>query len=195
MTIKEPLGEFDGRYTTRFTREYPNPVEEVWSPITEPTALTLWFIPEPSVDHRVGGRWTFVSSDNPYFSGSITAYEDGRRIEFSYDSGPVMRFTVEANGSGCRLRFDTSIPKDWVVDPSFVPDGYGWAEQPAGPGTPQPALNASWHSNLDGLRQFLEGAGEAAITAAARRERVAPDEWRELVDAYRAYIESAAPPA
>jgi len=190
--MEEP-GVFIDRGTTRFVREFDASIESVWSALTDADVLGRWFIPNPSVEHRAGGRWWFVSAEDPFFQGTVTRYDDGKAIEYRYDNGSVMSFELSGDiGGRCTLVFDHFVPAGFVVGTGDAPAGDGWNEQPAGPGTPQPAVNASWHCNLDALALVLSGAREAEIEATARREVADPTSWRELVARYRAYLATAA---
>jgi uncharacterized protein YndB with AHSA1/START domain len=189
----DDLGVFVDRGTTRFVRELDAPPSAVWAALTDPAVLGRWFIPNPGVEHRTGGRWWFVSADDPFFRGTISRFDEGRSIEYRYDNGSVMSFRLGDAGEGrCSVVFEHVVPAGFVVRPSDGPSGDGWTEQPAGPGTPQPAVNASWHNNLDALALVLAGAPDTQVEATARREITDPDAWRELVARYRAYLESNA---
>lgn len=97
------LGTFirhDGRPAVRFVRTYRQPVEEVWTVISEPAELRHWFPSTVDIEPRVGGTIRF--SDDPHVApaeGRVLAYEPPRHLAFTW--GPdELHLTVEPAGDG-----------------------------------------------------------------------------------------------
>ena len=52
------LGQFLDRYTMRYERFYPHPVERVWRALTSAEALDAWMMPITHVEARAGGPFS-----------------------------------------------------------------------------------------------------------------------------------------
>ncbi len=73
MTEQDPRGvvtiEDDGRQRLEFRRSWPDPIEDVWSALTEPERLARW-IGVYDGERAVGGRGTFAMTHEEGESGS-----------------------------------------------------------------------------------------------------------------------------
>jgi len=161
MTTSVALATFVDRHTLRFDVTYPHPVDEVWSAITDPAQLALWFMPV-DIELVVGGRFVLTRSDStvPHGVGVIdelitrqllvVRFVDG---EFHFGPGCTVRFALSptADGDGCRVRFVHRLAPDVTYD--HVPGA-----QFAGPGTFPPGTLAGWHGFTDGLARLLDGS-------------------------------------
>ena len=130
---------FIGRDTLRIVRYLPGPLERVWSYLTEPALLAKWFSAGEVADH-VGGDVCFEIGA----SGSITAYERLRLIEFTWNEeesshGPVVDALVrwELAEEGDRVRLTLTH-----------------ARLPANELAPHAA---GWHTFLERLEDWMRG--------------------------------------
>ncbi|MEV1295625.1 SRPBCC family protein [Pseudonocardia sp. NPDC049635] len=160
-----PAGEVrtgpDGRRVLAFRREFPDPVEDVWAAVTDPTRCARWF-----------GTWTGDARPGGTVALSLTSEEDGGgppsealitecepphrlTVRIAEDDGPAWELAVSlhASGSGTVLRFE-----------QVLPDSFDPAD--AGPG---------WHWYLDRLAAVLSGGPmpdwEATLAATAQYYR------------------------
>lgn len=172
--------------TICYERTFAHPPARVWQAITSEEELPQWFVPLPAhLDLRVGGQWSMDEpspSDNPTFQGTIIDFQPGGRIEMTWREGPSsMWFEVEgADDAGTtHLLFGHRLDRDDAVDGrGGEAIGYGWDEQPCGPGTFQPGLAAAWHEHLERLRCYLDGA---PVPAPGNVPREVVDRYRELI--------------
>lgn len=133
----------DGRPRLTFRRDLPDPVDDVWSAITDPDRCARWF-----------GRWTGDARPGGTVALSLTSDEDGGgppaptrivvcepphrlAVEITEEAGDPWELTVALipAGTGTVLEFE-----------QVLPDGFSPAD--AGPG---------WHWYLDRLAAVLSG--------------------------------------
>ena len=162
MTAGAVLGRFVDRHTIRFDIEYPQPADELWTAITDPDALAVWFM-RMEIEQVVGGRVTLQYTSDaalPLAEGVVTALERGALIEYRFEDGPWrwpasdLSFRVRATANGSRLTFSQRLEPDEVhgIDP---------AGQIGGPGTHHPGTCAGWEGFFrEGLSRFLDGRPE-----------------------------------
>jgi uncharacterized protein YndB with AHSA1/START domain len=130
----------DGRRVLHFERRLDHPVERVWAALTEPRELEGW-LAEADLDLAVGGRvelrWlnTDDEGNRAIATGTVTALEPPRLLEYDTDIHGLMRWELQEEGDGCRLTFYTA---------------------PADPAYTTMAL-AGWHIHLDHLVEALAG--------------------------------------
>lgn len=107
----------------RFERHLAYPVPEVWDAITNPARLAEWWLPfdaDVTIDLRVGGEMVMVATgDEPMtITCTFLRVEPPLLLEHTHvDPGSVMRWELEATGTGCVLRLshfvtDTSAAID-----------------------------------------------------------------------------------
>ncbi len=131
--------------TLTFNRWLPYPPERVWSAITDPGKRAEWFGPT-SLEPKEGGFIETTAEGPPApvevrrTKGRIRVWQPPNVFEYEEESPNVghtiIRFELEADGAGTKLRFVQS-----GLNPD---DASGYA-----PG---------WHVYLDRLEAFLEGA-------------------------------------
>lgn len=134
------------------------PIEQVWPVISTKEGLATWWIVPPSeFDLRIGGAFKH------HWDNTITGFEAPRYIDIDEPAGAYrgtggMRFELAPRGTGetAFLFLATWGPEirtsDSATEEAPEPD-----RQPAGPGTPWPAVAAGWHGMVDELeRQFKE---------------------------------------
>jgi len=140
---KVELGQFVDRHTMRFVREYPHPIERVWSALTDPAQMKIWWMPCSLLETHAGGRYVLESPlGNAKFEGRIKECEPPRLIDFS----GVTRFELSPHEGGCRLVLTL---KRWPM---------GW----------NPVSLAGFHAWLDHLRLHLDGFDYDQIMELAR---------------------------
>jgi uncharacterized protein YndB with AHSA1/START domain len=204
------LGTFVDRYTMRFERFYPHPVERVWEALTSAEALDAWMMPINHVDARAGGPFSFSfggpddaqpeidpeSTDfRTSFHGKIGDFRENEVVDYLFDNGSGMRFVLEAVQGGTKLAFIHSFtPADAF---EAFPDDPG-GDLPGGPDTPwRPGFQAGFHICLDNLATWLEtGHPTAAETMEGirRGEQGDHDErWLELCVVYRNHTKEMIP--
>ncbi|HEY6726692.1 MAG TPA: SRPBCC family protein [Polyangiaceae bacterium] len=165
--MTEDLGtllEADGRWMLRFERNYTHPPARVWRMLVEPQLLARWF-PARLVytELKVGAALSFHFAEEDVKAATDAGVEEvpvvssGTILElvpercFAFDwEGETVRFEIEPDGNGSRLRF-THV---------FDPDG-----------AQAPRNAAGWHFCLEALGAAL--AGTQAPTSARQEELTA----------------------
>ena len=150
-------GRFLDRHTIEFDLRYPHPRALVWRALTEPSSLSVWFMPM-ELELRLGGRVVLEPSKGSA-SGIVTALEAEELLEYRFDRGQmawpesVLRYELSDDGTGgCRLRFTQRLAPDIVFPGDAARDQIG------GPGTFHPGTCAGWESFFEeGLRRYLDG--------------------------------------
>ena len=165
------LGTFMGRYALQHTRIYPHPIERVWRAVTDAKELSAWYVPEWTVDPRLGGAWSF-SYGNPtlealegfeqgFGHGVITAWEPPRLVDY----GGEHRFELTRVEGGTRLDWTQTIDparrfpllEERVIADWKTRHAEDW-ENPGGPGYPVTAGGqAGNHWAMDDLGAILDG--------------------------------------
>lgn len=159
------VATFDNRYTMRFVRYFPVPIERVWHAVTS-EELNIWLYPITRVDLKLGGRASFTwgqPEDEPQIF-KITKLKPPELIRFATTdkAGRVnhkgyLQFELERSGRGTRFTFidkvspvpeaqrvarDVQLPKD--------------AAFPGGPDAPwRPGFVAGFHLNMEALGIWL----------------------------------------
>jgi uncharacterized protein YndB with AHSA1/START domain len=96
----------EGKPALRFERRLAHPVGAVWRALIEPDRLRQWFPSTVSGDFTLGGRlrFGFEQHDVPDMEGEVTELEPPRLLAFHWGEDHL-RFELEPDGDGCRLRF------------------------------------------------------------------------------------------
>ena len=143
----------------RFRRRLRHPVEAVWAALTEDEHLEGWF-PTTIEGARVAGAplpYAFRQGQGESFEGQMRAFEPPSLMELRW-ADDVLRFELEAEGSGCVLSLTVSFSE------------YGKAARDA----------TGWHVCLEQLSFVCAGAplpwsaagalasGPSALRGAAR---------------------------
>jgi len=170
--MTEELATFDDRWTMRYTRTYPHPIERVWRAVTEAEHLDVWLAPACGVvvEGRLGGRCAFAfGGANPElpehdpadastfsYEGTITAFDPPHLVHYQLEDS-ALRFELREVAEGTQLEFVHAFRRgaSWPVpaEPGDMASG-----QPAGPGTPwRPGFLAGFHLMLDQLGDMLDG--------------------------------------
>jgi uncharacterized protein YndB with AHSA1/START domain len=167
----DPASEFgtlEDPNTICFTRTVRQPGHRIWHAITNEVELPKWFVPYPvHLDLRVGGAWRMDEPNDPQirtFWGTIVDVKDQARVELAWGVGPSsMWFELEPNSRSTLVRFGHRLNPNDVAPAENAAIGYGWGEQPQGPGTFQPGLAAAWHEHLDRMASYLSGEPVPAL--------------------------------
>ena len=151
----------DGRAVIRFERRIDHPVERVWTAITEPREMIGWW-GDADVDLREGGRFdvrwlnTDEEGNSAHMHATIVRLEPERLLELDGDIHGVLRFELEPDGEGTRLRFSSTL------------------ELPAEFRT---KVLAGWHTHLDALVTELDGGSVDLVN-------IADGNWKHVHAAY-----------
>ncbi|BBF99561.1 MULTISPECIES: SRPBCC family protein [Pseudonocardia] len=157
-----PAGEVrrgpDGRSRLVFRRVFPDPIDEVWSAVTDPARCARWF-----------GTWTGDARLGGTVALSLTSDEDS--------GGPPADTLITECDPPHRLAVQVTEGGDsaWELSVSLHPTGTGTVltfEQVL-PGTFSPAdAGPGWHWYLDRLSAVLSGGPmpdwEATLAATAQ---------------------------
>ena len=105
--------EIDGRPALRFVRDYPDPVDRVWSAVSDPTELTAWFparIAFPDAGSPgPGATVTFTfAAEGDGGTGTVLVCDPPSRLVFTW-GGDELRFEVTTLKAGARLTFTTLL--------------------------------------------------------------------------------------
>ena len=123
-------------YTLLLERDYPVPIERVWSALVEPEKLSKW-LATVTHDGRVGGTFD-IDFGGDKAGGAILEYDPPRCLAFEWgeDGGPsVVRFHLEPSERGTKLSLTHTRQS---------------ADMAAGTGP-------GWHAHLIVLETVLEG--------------------------------------
>jgi uncharacterized protein YndB with AHSA1/START domain len=153
-------------YVLRYERRLDHPVDVVWRAVTDPGEVGAWWA-EADIDLRVGGavefRWQMADPDgnSATATGTVTALDPPRLVEYTTDIHGVLRFELSAAGEGTRLVFSATYPKS-------MPERL--------------SVTAGWHVHLEHLDAALDGVEIDWSTWYADHY----PRWQELHDAYAA---------
>lgn len=150
-------------HTLRFVVPLPHPEERVWLALTTPGGLRGWLAEPEVLQSRLGGeitlRW-LTTEPATVVSGTVTAWDLDRIVEYTVEVHGRMRFHLEPGGgpgaSALRFTNEFSGTDDFRLD-----------------------RLAGWHDHFLYLADSLDG--RPADWAAWSRER-----WQELRDQYEA---------
>lgn len=123
------------------------PVSRVWSVVTEPEHVGMWFgTGEPAeVDLRPGGRIVFDHGDHGKLPAIVEEVQEPSLFSFRWaadDTGgrepsaansTLVEFTLEAEGAGTRLRviesgFALVIAEPGVIEARYKANATGWGQ-------------------------------------------------------------------
>ncbi|MFC5908944.1 SRPBCC family protein [Streptacidiphilus monticola] len=109
MSADETTGSFlelDGRPAVRFSREYDNPVEQVWALVATPHGLAAWFpSPQVELDLKPGGTIRFSGDPHmPESRGTVRAAEPGRLLAFTWGDDELRFELTELGPDQTRLQ-------------------------------------------------------------------------------------------
>jgi uncharacterized protein YndB with AHSA1/START domain len=143
-TTDDTLQTVDGRQSLRFERHLTHPVERVWSAVSVPAELALWF--PAAADWTPAAGETFGAHG---VTGEVTEVDRPRLLAWTF-AGEHYRFELSERDGGCLLVF------------VHVFDGRPRAAQTA----------AGWNAYLSRLAPHLDGGHRTEEEAHASWERV-----------------------
>jgi len=154
------LGQLIDKYTVRYERNYPHPVQRVWKALTTGSSMDAWMMPDNEIDARLGGTFVMSFAQEDPFTGKISAFKEDELVQYDFDNGEMMRFEIEPSSDGTKLVF-THVIVESVINEMAPPGGEDipW----------QPGLMTGWHLMFDTLGGFLDG--DPAVTAEAVVQR------------------------
>ncbi|HLZ27268.1 MAG TPA: SRPBCC family protein [Chloroflexota bacterium] len=140
MDERHDLGQLEhtgDQLQLRFTRKLHHPPEKVWRALTEAEHLAAWFPTEIAGERATGAalRFTFRHGEGPTLDGQMLRYEPPSVLEFRWGDDDTLRFELQPDGDGSRLRFVNT----------FNELGKGARDA------------AGWHVCLDNLVAHLDG--------------------------------------
>jgi len=201
MTLdQQSLAQFVDRWTMRYERRYPHPIDLVWEAVSTGEHLDVWMLPVSRVERRVGGRCSFTwgsPEEAGMQVGEVTEFDPPRAITYSFaEPAGSMRFALSPEGDGTLLRFTLH----WPVPPGarLEPEEYPGGDLPAGPSTPwRPGFLAGYHEFLDDLAGYLDGRFTVDDRAANLAQQLAGTPsaaFLSMVDRYREHVAAHCPP-
>jgi len=113
----------------RFERNFANPIEDVWSALTDPDRLADWWPPfatNVSVDLRVGGVMSFDWPDGPLLEFRFVRIEVPTLLEHTHTTpGSWMRYELETTDAGTHLRATYFMPEpDLAIERGDIVGGH-----------------------------------------------------------------------
>jgi uncharacterized protein YndB with AHSA1/START domain len=129
------------RQVIRFERRLGHPVERVWRALTEPDEIAAW-LALAELELREGGRvvLTWQNTDDEgntaVATGTVSALEPPRVIEFDTDIHGRLRWELTPDGDGTLLSFTAQarLPEEYELE-----------------------VLSGWHIHLDHLEAVLDG--------------------------------------
>jgi uncharacterized protein YndB with AHSA1/START domain len=190
----QPLGEFSDRYTFKYERYYPHPVERVWRAVTNADDLDAWMMPSNFVEASPGGRFGFGFGGpvEEALQGTIGDFRENEVVDYGFDDGSRMRFELRADGSGTHLTFIHAFR-----GPGTAMEDHPGGDLPGGPDTPwRPGFMAGFYRCLESLGLYLDGRWrlEDSVASVERSKRGDHDPvWLGLVEEYREHVIATIP--
>ena len=120
----------DGGFVVAFDRPIDRPAAKVWSALTDAKILANW-LGDVELDLRVGGVYIIhFRKMTVVMTGTITALEPGRLLEYSWKENYGMpaskvRWEVVPADTGCRLKLSHSFTSECVLS-EIVGFAGGW---------------------------------------------------------------------
>ena len=109
----------DGRRQLEFRRSWPDPIEDVWSALTEPDRMARW-LGTYEGDRGAGGRGTFTMTHEEQATGDpmvILECDPPRRlvVEWLDEMNWRVELDLAVEGAGTVLRFTQAFAADTEV--------------------------------------------------------------------------------
>ncbi len=134
-TLKREGGYVEAQLTRASWRQ----PEEIWAALTDPAKIAQWLAPG-SIEPKVGGRARLDFADSgTVIDSEVTAFEDGRLLEYSWSHGDEPRrpvcWRVTPSDAGATLTLTLKTPE----------------------GEDAARALAGWEAHLEMLEAALEG--------------------------------------
>ena len=153
--------EADGdRWVLVFVRELAHPPHKVWTALTDPAALREWspFDVDRDLSSTGAAQLSMAGGPEPeLLPAEVRRAERPHLLEYTW-GGDVLRWTLEAIGSGTRLTLRHTLDDRGMIS----------------------KVAAGWHICLDVADFYLSGKPIGRIVADAAREHG----WERLNDEY-----------
>ena len=88
----------------------PAPREAVWSALTDPDELAVWFANEVELELRVGGGASFRWDNAEERHATVIEVEPGERLALEWDDEGEVEFTLADDADGTRLTVVETTP-------------------------------------------------------------------------------------
>ncbi len=187
---EEKLGQLVDRYTVRYERFYPHPVERVWRAVTTGSSLDAWMMPANRIDAWEGGRfWMgFTEGEDAGYYGTIGEFREHAVVDYVFDNGERMRFEISRVNGGTKLVFVHSFTPEIETE-------MGSMDVPF-----QHGLLAGWHMCLGNLAGFLDDDPSVTPEAALAESKLAQagtysPAMQQLLDLYEAHVKTLSSPS
>ena len=201
MTVEQvALAQFVDRWTMRYERRYPHPIDLVFEAVSTGEHLDVWMLPVSRVERRAGGRCSFTwgsPEEAGMQVGEVTEFDPPRAITYSFvEPAGSMRFALSPDGDETVLQFTLHwpVPAGTQLDPEDYPGG----DLPAGREVAwRPGFLAGYHEFLDDLAGYLDGeftAEDRAANLALQLAGTPSPAFLALVDRYREHVAADCPP-
>lgn len=107
------LFEAGDRAGVRFERRLAHSPERVWAALTEPELLDGWFPARVEGSFEVGAelRFPFPKGEAPTETGTVTECDRPRLLAYTWGA-QLLRFELEPDGEGTRLRVSHELPRE-----------------------------------------------------------------------------------
>jgi uncharacterized protein YndB with AHSA1/START domain len=169
------LSTEDGRPVLRFERRLAHPPAKVWRALTDPAELAGWFPAAVELELRAGAPMRFAFDEAHVEQGRVLEVEAPRVFAFLWGA-ELLRWELEPDGDGCRLRFWHTMSGDGALGEALSAARHA----------------AGWDGCLDGLAARLDGREAPFDMAAwlAANERyveafgLGEGTWRSAADGY-----------
>lgn len=91
--------QFEDRWTLRYERTYPHPIERVFRAVSQQEHLSEWMLGPHTVDAREGGEFCFILGGKQH-RGVVSRYEPPHAVEFWFEGLPPsgLRFHLAEEG-------------------------------------------------------------------------------------------------
>jgi uncharacterized protein YndB with AHSA1/START domain len=115
-----------GQFTATLERQLDHSPTKVWAMLTEPDRLVEWLAPGTIELHEGGAAKLDFGDSGILIDSTVTTFEQERIIEYSWSNPgePLrpLRFEVEPEDDGCRLKMSLKTP----VDEDIARSCAGW---------------------------------------------------------------------
>jgi uncharacterized protein YndB with AHSA1/START domain len=116
-----------GNAVIRFTREYPNSIDDVWDALTNPDRLAQWWLPfdaDITIELVEGGAYILRGKGEgmPTFSWKVLRAESPNLFEHTHaDPGAVITWRLREKEDGCELEFTQTLPdRTAAIENNFI---------------------------------------------------------------------------
>src|SRR5271168_3927863 len=116
-----------GDAVIRFTRQYPNSIDDVWDALTNPQRLAQWWLPfdaDITIEVVEGGDYILRGKGEgmPTLSWKVLRAESPHLLVHTHvDPGVVVTWLLSESEGGCALVFTQTVPdRAEAIDNNFI---------------------------------------------------------------------------